>query len=805
MKTYDFSEKVLARAIQLALLAMFAVPGLALAQSAAPDQKAADQKTADQKTDQAADDEDEEDDDVKALICPTNYFEVGALNVSSGSPKFGEYNGLDRSGLYGVGNFSVSGGSGYCQRGGALRWQIGGKDLGTTSRSIGASISEQSRWSIGLNFDQLRHYTTTGYQTPYEGSRGGNVFLLPPSFGVINTSATVNGQVPLTPAQLAAMRNINVYNERRNTSFNAGFNFNTEWGVKFNYKRIDMSGAKLISGGTDADNLSSLGGFNYGSQRISMLMNPTKSSTDMFNLALNWTGKKAYASFEYYASLYHDDYNGVSWSNPFVSGGTATAPSPAPGTSPGSAFPLDTMSTPPSNQFHQLNFTGGYIFSPKTKLTGGLSFGINTQNSSYDGTYTTTPNTATGLPVNSLDGRVLTSHADARLTHQFSPALNLNVGFKYNARNNHTPVNNYTFLNLGGTSTNVTNAPESYKHQQFDASLAYRIDKRQRLNFGYEYDQMNRWCNSALANNAQGSLSAANAGYYMAASCMQVPKTAENRFNLGYKLAIFDKVNLNAGYTYADRKATVNPSFYNPMQGNSQGFENYGWLAFFQASRRENLLKAGVNWQVTNKFSIGLDGRYANDNYYDSPLGVQSGKSSSVNLEADYAFSEDVSFGAYVSWQDRSRDLTSASDRNAVAPPVNLWFNTLTDRDTAIGVNGKQKLLHGKLQLTEDLSYGLGKSSYDTTLGPNITPSAGTSGSTPDIKSALIQLRLTGSYDVDKHSRITAGWLYQHLKSNDYLYNAYQYGFAATSMLPSNQREPTYTVNVLYLLYRYSF
>ncbi|MDR0479945.1 MAG: MtrB/PioB family decaheme-associated outer membrane protein [Burkholderiaceae bacterium] len=798
-RTCDFSEKVLAGAVQLALLALFIAPGLAAAQSAAA--PPADQKTADRKTTDDADDED--DGDVKALICPTNYLEVGALNVSSGAPKFGEYNGMARSGGYGIGNFSISGGSGYCQRGGNVRWQAYGTDLGTTSRNIGVTATVQGQWSIGLDFDQLRHYTTTGYQTPYDQSPGSNVFALPPSFGVINTTA---GTHNLTATQLASLRSLNVYNQRENTTFKAGYNFNTEWDVKFNYKHLDMSGAKLISSGTDAYNMTSLGGFNYGSQGIQMLMNPTKSSTDNFDLAFNWTGKKAYASFGYYGSLYHDDYSGLSWSNPFVSGGTAAAPNPAMGASPGSAFPTDTMSTPPSNQFHQLNFTGGYIFSPKTKLNGGLSFGLNTQDASYGGTYTTTPNTVPGLPVNSLDGRVLTKHADARLTHEFTPALNLNVGFKYNERDNNTPVNTYQFLTIGGGSpVTVTNAPMSNRREQADASLAYRLDKRQRLNFSYNYDHIERWCNNALAANAQGSLSAANAGYYSVASCAQVPDSTDNSLTASYKLNLIEKVSFNAGYTFADRKATVNPSFYNPMQSNSSGFENYGWMAWFQGSRRENALKAGVDWQVTPKFTLGLDGRYAKDDYYDSTLGVQNGKSSNVNLSADYTASENMSFGAYMSWQDQSRDLLSASDKNAMAPPVNLWYNSLTDRDTSIGVYGKQKFRGGKLQLTEDLSYGLGRSSYDTTLGANIAPAVGNSGSTPDIKSELIQFRLTGSYDLNKHSRITAGWLYQRLKSNDYYYYAYQYGFTPTSMLPTNQQAPTYTVNVLYLLYRYSF
>ena len=797
MKTNDaFSHAALTRAIQLALIAMFAAPGLAAAQNApaAPAPSAA-QKNADE----AADEEGEG--DVKALICPENYFELGAMNVSKGAPKFGEYNGMSRSGGYGLGNFNVQGGSGYCQKGGNMRWQVTGKDLGTTSRSIGGTVGQQGLWSLGLNFDQLRHYTTTGFQTPYQGSPGSNVFLLPPSFGVVNTTAT-GGTQSLTPAQLASFRSVNVYNQRENTSLTAGYNFNSEWSVKFDYKHLEMSGGKLISAATDPYNLTSVGGFNYGNQRISMLMNPTKSHTDNFNLAFNWVGDKAYGSVEYYGSLYHDDYTGLSWANPFVAGGTAAAPDPAPGTLASGAFPLNTMSTPPSNQFHQINLAGGYFFTPQTKLTGGLSFGINTQNASYDGTYTATPNTAPGLPRNSLDGRVLTRHADAKLTHQFSQALNGSVGFKYNERDNNTPVGVYQFLNIGGSSATATNAPMSNKREQVDAALTYRIDKRQRVDVGYSYDHISRWCNNALANNAQG---AGNAAYYTVASCAQVPKSTDNSVSLGYKLALLDSVNFSAGYTHSDRDATVNPAFYNPMQSNSAGYENYGWMAWFQGSRREDLLKAGATWQLTEKFSLGLNGRYAKDDYYDSDLGVQNGKSGSINLSADYTPSENMSFGAYLGWQRRTRDMLSGSDRNAMSPPQNIWGNTLTDRDTTVGLYGKQKFMSGKLQFTEDLSWGEGRTGYNTTLVQNIAPATGNSGATPDITSRMLQVRLTGSYALSKASTLTFGYMYQRLRSNDYYYNAYQYGFTPSSMLPTNQVSPHYSINVVYLLYRYTF
>lgn len=757
----------------------------------------------------------ENDDDVKALMCPTNYVDVGLIGISTGSPKFGEYNGMDRSGAYFLGEFDIRGGDSYAQGSGTTRWEASGTNLGTTSRNVGAGVTEQGHWSFDVDYDQLRHYTTDGsYQTPFQGKMGDNVFTLPPDFGVINTTTSSSngvitsasrGTQTLTANQLASFHKENVYTERENTSFGFGYAFSPQWSVRFDYKRLDQSGAKLIGSGTDAYDLRDMGGFRYGGERVAILLNPTDYKNDTFNLALNWVGTHAYATAAYYGSLFHDNNSGISWSNPFVSGGTGDAPDPPTGTSPGAAFPISTMSTPPSNDFHQLNFTGGYIFSPATKLVGGLSYGRNTQNDSYAGTYTTTPDTVPVLPVNSLDGVVVMKHADLKLTNQATQALHFTAGFKYNERDNQTASNTYTFLNLGGDEQTVVNIPMSYKRYQAELSGDYRFDSRQRLHVGYEYEGMDRRCDNALANNAQGVLSDTNAGYYTDASCVQVPKDKENRIGAKYTLRASDTVNLYAAYTYGRRRATVNNSFYNPMQANSEGFENFGFLAYFDASRNENLFKGGINWQVTSKITLGLNGRRTKDDY-GSTLGVQNGESSSANLDATYSYSDRGSISAYTSWQRRSRTLLTASGRDAVTLRTTLWSNDLVDRDNAIGVSGRQKgLMGGKLELMEDLSYSLSKSKYYTTLGPNINPAVGNQGDSPNIYSELTQLKLTGTYLINKASGVLVGYLYQRLKSNDYYYNAYQFGYTPTSLLPTGQQAPNYSENAVFAAYRYTF
>jgi MtrB/PioB family decaheme-associated outer membrane protein len=819
----NLAVRALTLAVQGALAAMVTIPAVALAEGT---------------------------EDVAALTNPTNFLELGGLYVPDSSAKYGEYNGLDKRGGYVLGNFGVLGGDSYGEGTGTMRWGITGTDLGTTSRNVGASVSDQGTWSLGVGFDELRHNITNTYQTPFLGSMGGNNFTLPSNFGVINTLTTsVNGVLTsaskgsqtLTPTQLSDFQTQNVYSERQNSSFSAGYNFDPQWGVKFDFNHLDQSGAKLIGSGTDK---AIIGALTFGGEDIDILMNPTDYTTDTLNFALNWGGDKGQVTASYYASLFRDHYSGVSWQSPFVN------PGPATGSPPGTAFPVSTMSLPPSNAFQQLNLTGGYAFTSATRLAGGLSYGRNTQNESYDGTYT--PGRVPGLPVDSLNGLVDTTHGDLKLSNQTTKDLSLSAGVTYNERDNKTPSNTYEFYDLGTTTATppstagaatVINIPMSNSHTQLDLGGDYRIDSRQNLHAGYEYDEVKRWCDSSPSEaqimaastgigSGAGALALAQAYYNSGSSCTQVPKDAENKLALNYRIRATDAVSFNAGYSYGDRKATINPGFYNPMQGKDEGFELPGYVAYFDASRNEQLVKAAVTWQAMDQLNLGLNARYTQDNYTDSSIGAQTGDTTSVNLDATYSLSRGNTISAYASWQDRKRDFTNdqwgsgATNTSHAASTYNTsgnlpWSNDLTDQDKILGIGAKQNdFMGGKLKLAEDLTYSIGTTSYSTSLGftpltgalpgtPNLIncgPNGNIScGSLPDIKSNMLQFKLSGSYQISKPSTILAGYTFQRLETNDYFYNPYQYTFTPTSEMPTNQLAPNYTVNVVYLAYSYSF
>jgi hypothetical protein len=299
MKKEQFAVRSLASAVQGALIAMFALPFAA----AAADGEAS----------------------VATLTQPTSSIEIGVENVSKTSAKFGEYNGLNKSGAELIGNFGVRGGDGYHAYDGGMgttRWEIKGTDLGTTSREISGTAGSQGQWNLGIGYDELRHYITDSYQTPYPGAMGGSSFVLPAAFGVIDTNAAGVGTQGMSAGQLTSFRTVDVHTERKNTTFKAGYIFDRQLSFQFDYKHLDQSGAKLVSAASDGT------GGGAGENAVT-LMNPTNYKTDTFDLGLTWIGDSAHLTASYFASIFKDGYSSLSWSNPFYNGGggtTGTAP-----------------------------------------------------------------------------------------------------------------------------------------------------------------------------------------------------------------------------------------------------------------------------------------------------------------------------------------------------------------------------------------------------------------------------------------------------------------------------------------------
>ena len=69
----------------------------------------------------------------------------------------------------------------------------------------------------------------------------------------------------------------------------------------------------------------------------------------------------------------------------------------------------------------------------------------------------------------------------------------------------------------------------------------------------------------------------------------------------------------------------------------------------------------------------------------------------------------------------------------------------------------------------------------------------------------MTQIKLAGTYNIDKNSAFTIRYIYQQLNSTDYFYNMYAYGSNASGVLPTNQNSGSYIVNVIAAGYTFKF
>jgi hypothetical protein len=378
---------------------------------------------------------------------------------------------------------------------------------------------------------------------------------------------------------------------------------------------------------------------------------------------------------------------------------------------------------------------------------------------------------------------------------------------------------------------------------RYDLTSDYRIKPGQALTLDLAHEDIARWC----ANYGTDSLYAPGTG------CVVATGSGEDKFDAGYRIKPTEDLSLKFGYAYANRATSYNLNARAAFVGTNGGLvapatvaagsmaglnagDFQGFHSFFEESRIENAVKASANWQATDKLSVTLSGKVADD-VYPTSYGVTAGSNWSADVDVGYVYSDNTAFTGYVTQQHRERNMTdiakaaagSATTTAIATPAWATWSNNLKDDNLSVGINAKHSgMLGGKLDLAADLSYTLSNTVYGTSLNYStvslVNPTTGgvltcssplieSCGNLPTIVSEITELKLTGTYRADKKSTVVARYVYQQLNANDYSYGSMQLNTAGvavggpnpSNVLATGQQVGTYTVNVFTLAYVYTF
>ncbi|MGZ5080300.1 MAG: MtrB/PioB family decaheme-associated outer membrane protein [Usitatibacter sp.] len=533
---------------------------------------------------------------VAELTQPASRIEAGVEYVNKDSAKFGEYNGLDKKGAYGILNFDMRGGA-YGSSDDATRWKIIGTDLGLDTRSLTGEYGQQGKFRINFGYEEIMRNRSDTYQTPYLGA-GGNNFTLPSNWvapRVPQVSATgvnfrsfspVTGLAPAlvagvstppTAAQQAIVNSIlandvpafqNVDLNTKRERYDGGFSYliSPQWEVKGSVRHEDKTGAKPMSTVSSQVN-----------EFAATLPDPIDQSTDQYRLSLAFNGEKGFFQADYYGSIFKNNIQSLTWQD--VSDPTKSA----------------TMSSAPDNQYHRLGLTGGYRFSPTTKLVASGSIARGTQNENF---ITSAQNNQLplGVPAQSLDGLVVTKKLNLKLTSRPMKDLSVNAAYKYDDRENRTPINTYFFQdanearaaaaspfnsalglapNTLGSNINIyNNRPYSKTINQANLDGNYRLAKNQWINAGYEFQKIDRNCTGSWID------------------CADANTTKENTGRIEWKATLAETLTGRVSYAYSDRKV-----------------DNYNENAFLALVPMANFL--GVGGAATNGTTVATQSALA--------------------------------------------------------------------------------------------------------------------------------------------------------------------------------------------------
>jgi MtrB/PioB family decaheme-associated outer membrane protein len=676
---------------------------------------------------------------VADLTQPVSTVEIGVGVNTQSSAKANEYSGITDKGGFLIGNANLYGGSAY-DSGDAWRWSLAARDLGLQDRSFKSQWGTQGQYRVDLWGDQLLRQRSDSFMTPYQGV-GSNVLTLPASWlvplvprvstvapavgangganarglspDVTNSSALVNGvlTVPtagqlataaaIQAADLPAFHQATLQTQRTQFGLGVSYEIDRNWQFTASYSHENKNGTKplaMLTRYTNADI----------STTLPDLIDQTHQQ---FNAGLTYVGERLVFNAALYTSLFTNNVQSMSWNSWVLPSNT------------------QTMSSAPSNAFHQISFNGSYAFTPSTKLTGSYSYGRAEQNQTFLTDYSTPV-----VPVPSLNGLLVTQALNLKLISRPTKAWTLTAAYKFDERDNRTAVNNYVFYDAGetktgtsvftayfpglglGANTNINaNRPYSRRLNLLNLDADYALGSGQALKLGLDHQNADYYCNNTWI------------------ACMDADHTRETTLRGEWRLGAMDSLSARLGLSLAHRTVDYNENAflaivpaanwtptgapagttaystmlalgytgYGPVMGlnplpttgsaaafyfaNNNALTNSlygnqnriselpGMRRFDLADRNRDKLRGALNWQASDTTSVQAALDVNNDRYDNSVYGLQSAKNWAFTLDGTYAPSDNVSMTLFLTHEDQ-RSVTAG--------------NSYTANSTAANVNG---------------------------------------------------------------------------------------------------------------------
>ena len=218
--------------------------------------------------------------------------DFGFSYVNNDSLKFGDYRGLEEEGTY----LELDGEMYYRSLDGNFA-DIYAENLAHESRILDVRAGNRGFYEVRFGWQERPKYRGFGAQTPFIGS-GGQDLTLPSDWVKANTTFGMTAlQDSLVPEPLKTLRK----------NLNAGLTFKVfnSLSYRVDYQRQQKQGTRVLSGGMFYSN-------------ASILPAPVNFVTDIVDMDLTWSGKRAQVQVGFLNSDFNGGYSSLTWQNPFT-------------------------------------------------------------------------------------------------------------------------------------------------------------------------------------------------------------------------------------------------------------------------------------------------------------------------------------------------------------------------------------------------------------------------------------------------------------------------------------------------------
>lgn len=633
-------------------------------------------------------------DELTQLTQPESEVSVGVASVNKDNQRFGMYNGLKDKDAYGLVDVTMS------RRDNETgTWlTISGSNLGISdSREMRLDYSRQGQWGGYFDYNETPRFSQYTINTRVSG---------------IGTTSQGTGGAFLTPT----VQSIQLDTVRKSVQAGGSMSLGQGITVQIKARSEEKEGSRLFGhAGTATPAVST-----------SFLAEPIDSKTNIVEAIVGFTGEKLQLTGGYQISTYENANNSL-----IVNGITN-----------GGASDFSPIALPPDNEAQQLYLAGGYNISDSTRAMFRVSYTDARQDEAF------IPVTKAATAGNSLDGRVETSVVDLGVTSRPMQNLSLLAKFRYEDRDDKTPIRQYRTTVANGSSWDGKNEPRSLEATALKLEAAYQLPDNYKVIGGVELDERKR-----------------NTSEFRAVSYRE--KVEETTYRIELKRLLSETLTGGIAYLRSDRAGS--DFVTNLVTGGAVGSNLIAPINL--ADRTRDKVRLSADWSPIEAWSIQFLVEAATDKYDARTVdkfGIEKGDSSLYSVDTTYQLNDDWRLSGWLSQQSTS---AVQRTRTGTGPTGTVWTADVGNESQAIGVGANGKI-------TSKIDVGA-KAEYSSDVGKHLL---GNTGATviPDISYKHTTLNLFGSYAIQSNSGVRLDYQLDKTNIDDWTWRTFTYADGTT-------------------------